>query len=111
MSVLINGMEMPRSCEACGFMHSGYYKGKHYPCVCYAVKGRMLIKPTEADLRHGMCPLVEVPPHGRLIDADALKSKFRHSEGESDTDSAWISTIRRFITQADTIIEAEGVEE
>jgi len=57
------------------------------------------------------CPLVEIPtPHGRLIDADELKSKFRHGNGDDDADSAWISTIRRFITQAETIIEAEGSE-
>ena len=49
-------------------------------------------------------------PHGRLIDANELKSKFRHGNGDDDADSAWISTIRRFITQADTIIEAEGSE-
>lgn len=23
--------------------------------------------------KHGECPLIEVPPHGRLIDADALR--------------------------------------
>ena len=54
--------------------------------------------------------VVELPPHGRLIDADMLKSKFRHGKGDDDVDSAWISTIRRFITQADTIIGAEGNE-
>ena len=57
------------------------------------------------------CPLVEIPTlHGRLGDLDELKSKFRHCKGNSDTDSAWISTIRRFITQTETIIEAEGSE-
>ncbi len=54
--------------------------------------------------------VVELPPHGRLIDADVLKSKFCHGKGNSDADSAWISTIRRAITKAETIIEAEGSE-
>ena len=62
--------------------------------------------------RPDWCPLIEVPtPHGRLGDLDKLKSKFRHDEGDSDVDSAWISTIRRTITQAETIIEAEGSED
>ena len=55
------------------------------------------------------CPLVEIKePHGRLGDLDEIKSKFRHSEGDNDADSAWISTIRRAIEQAETIVEAEG---
>ena len=30
-----------------------------------------------ANYRHDDCPLVPVPPHGRLIDADALADIFR----------------------------------
>lgn len=62
--------------------------------------------------RHPKCPLVEVKePHGRLGDLDEFKSKFRHGEGDNDADSAWISTIRRAIEQAEIIVEAEGREE
>ena len=91
MSVIVKGMEMPERCGAC-FLRVGGCKQRIY-----------------MEQRPKYCPLVEIPtPHGRLIDADELKSKFRHGNGNSDVDSAWISTIRRFITQADTIIEAEG---
>ncbi len=105
-SVLIKGMEIPKRC---------------FECPCCQTVGYFTCMLMAKDLRkeHGInisrpdwCPLVEIPtPHGRLIDADMLKSKFRHGKGDDDVDSAWISTIRRFITQADTIIGAEGSKE
>ena len=63
MSVLIKSMEMPTSCYECpcnkddGF---GFF-------TCGVTK-------SECDFRNlpSDCPLIEVPPHGRLIDADAL---------------------------------------
>ena len=55
MSVLIKGMEMPTSCAECRFC--GEY--------CYA-------KGDENKYSKLPCPLVPVPDHGRLIDADAL---------------------------------------
>lgn len=66
MSFLVKGMEMPHSCGDCVLCRP---KGP-YPCYCYIKQ--FPIKPSETDLRDGLCPLVEVPtPHGRLIDADA----------------------------------------
>lgn len=47
MSVLIKGMELPKNCDVCPLADT---------IICGA-QG---------------CPLIEVPPHGRLIDADAL---------------------------------------
>ena len=92
--------DIPKGCEHCPF--NGHTKCRIMPIGFdeYPLVGR----------RPDWCPLIEIPPHGRLIDADELKSKFRHGNGDDDADSAWISTIRRFITQADTIIEAEGTE-
>ena len=89
---------MPQNCGECALYIDGACYGKGYRDY------RSIMDTAKPD----DCPLIELPPHGRLIDADKLKSKFRHGEGNSDVDSAWISTIRRFITQADTIIEAEG---
>ncbi len=102
MGVFIKGMEMPKNCKECPFSdHQAW-------CLIPGEWRERYYCPDDEVSEH--CPLVEISPHGRLIDADALKSKFRHGEGNSDVDSAWISTIRRFITQADTIIEAEGRE-
>ena len=55
MSVYIPGMEMPTSCLNCRF-HKSIYCTLTDICTNTA-QG---------------CPLVSVPPHGRLIDADAL---------------------------------------
>ena len=102
--VLIKGMEIPKNCAECKMWSicDCLLDFDDYESICNAVEDGDL-------MRDKKCPLVEVPtPHGRIGDLDKLKSKFRHGEGDSDVDSAWISTIRRFITQADTIIEAEG---
>ena len=73
MSVLVKGMEMPEDCRNCPFemyyMNCGETK-------CRAT-GKILAdfyKPIPFEGRAEECPLVEVPPHGRLIDADAMKS-------------------------------------
>jgi hypothetical protein len=58
MSVLIKGMEMPTSCRACMFSRTDIRNVDW--CVL-----------TEKDLPCD-CPLVPVPPHGDLIDRDAL---------------------------------------
>lgn len=54
MSVLIKTMDMPKTCGDCRFCRP---KGP-YPCYCYVVGWP--IKPSETDLRDGMCPLEKV---------------------------------------------------
>ena len=72
MSVLIKGMEMPEKCADCIFID--YFKGKWY---CHTINDLLETGSNERDNR---CPLVEVKtPHGRLIDADALKQELRTS--------------------------------
>ena len=115
MSILIRSMEIPTSCDKCRFCVNGFTDAAPmYECAVLTydnVSVPVDYSGKPFDFRPEWCPLVEIPtPHGRLIDADELKSKFRHGNGDDDADSAWISTIRRFITQADTIIEAEGTE-
>ena len=61
MSVLIKGMEMPTSCSVCRLF--GEYGCPFIGAVGYAL--------TRGE-RNEDCPLVPVPKHGRLIDADAL---------------------------------------
>ena len=81
MSVLIKDMEMPESCVECRF----------YGEYCYA-------KGDENKHSKLPCPLVPVPPHGRLIDADAVMS------GVDDGDDVMFVWA---ITDAPTVIEAE----
>lgn len=59
MGVYIN-MEMPRNCNECRFAIENY---------CYAV---LKYKHLRGGERKNWCPLIEVPPHGDLIDRNAL---------------------------------------
>ncbi len=68
MSVLVRGMEMPTSCDDCPLGGS---------LCCHLLRGvpALWAEYTNAvreKRRHSDCPLVPVPQHGRLIDADAL---------------------------------------
>lgn len=60
-------------------------------------------------------PLVEVPPHGRLIDADKLHKATYHRAFETDGDTMWQSgcwvryrAIEQVQDSQPTIIEAEA---
>jgi len=63
--IYIPGMEMPKDCGCCPFRHSV----KDYDfCWAFRPHARLISG-------YGIsenCPLVSVPDHGRLIDADAL---------------------------------------
>ena len=58
MSILIKGMEMPENCIDC-------FAETYNECMA---TGKMVNSIGRPD----WCPLVEVPKHGRLIDADKL---------------------------------------
>lgn len=101
MSVLIKGMEMPKSCGDCPF---------DYDCFCCAITlHNFFILDENFDFtteRASDCPLVEVPtPHGRLIDAsqfevfgyDAIKGSF--DDG--------VAFVLNKIDDAPTVIEEE----
>lgn len=67
MSVLIKGMEMPTSCDMCWALDDY----GDYPRCRITEEQRGYNFPIR-EKRMDKCPLVPVPPHGRLIDADAL---------------------------------------
>lgn len=71
MSILITGMHKPKSCEECPF--KDYEQG-----FCFASAGEdgnFLLCTSEVDKNeiHPNCPIIEIPKHGRLIDADTLQ--------------------------------------
>lgn len=68
MSILIKGMEMPTSCSGCPMLDwdLDYIK-------CKATGRHFKVKEEPFGARRvDDCPLVPVPPHGDLIDRDAL---------------------------------------
>ena len=72
MSEVLIRMKMPQCCEKCRFFAWKRGVGQH----C-AVDDRITFHATLDGFdvgyeRNGDCPLVHVPPHGRLIDADVL---------------------------------------
>ncbi len=101
MSVLINGMKMPTSCLKGGCPLDGF------ACQLWEDKYWARVESPEK-MRHKNCPLIELPDHGRLIDADALK------------ENRWCDTTRYgdvevvgiwHINDAPTVIPAERSEE
>ena len=88
MGVYIKGMEMPKSCGNCFFdTHCDNWRLRNWGA------------PPPDD-----CPLVEVPPHGRLIDADALVMENYEQYGAID------ALALEAIKAAPTVIEAEEGE-
>lgn len=110
MSVLIRGMKMPHSCIGCRFCEHGSINEWDLYCgIDNKHVGNWDDKHINNGWRRPDCPLVEVPPHGRLVDADALKATFcaecNHTITCEDCDIDY--HIGRL---APTIIEAEEGE-
>lgn len=78
MGVYIKGMEIPTRCGRCDMRIPVYDDGifDHYECCITAAIIDNLGEKMED------CPLVPVPPHGRLIDADDLRQSLKDSIDE-----------------------------
>ena len=118
MGVYIN-MEMPKSCRDCRFCNGQADTG-YGVCAWCEVDGKARDAYTMQD-----CPLVPVPPHGRLIDADALMHEFEKAQRTMEqhgqeyscsfmSNSRELSTewycVEDMLENAPTIIEAEEGE-
>lgn len=78
MSFIIKGKEPPICCASCWF-----FKKKisfpDYSCSCLLGATPPEPWPLRYDRRGDDCPIVEIPAHGRLIDADALEKLGFHA--------------------------------
>ena len=102
MSILITGMEMPTSCDMCWALDDC----GDYPRCRITDEQRGYNFPVR-EKRMDECPLIPVPPHGRLIDADALQVDMTEivasgMYGEEDCIDA--------VIEAPTVIPAEEGE-
>lgn len=97
MSILIKGMEMPRSCAECPVNMNICKRGYKY----------LLAHMELYDQRADDCPITTVPPHGRLIDADEL---FKEMERKGWFDNADRDKAEDLVLAAPTIIPAEEGE-
>ena len=90
MDVLIKNIEMPKDCYDCPFIRENKEKNGFYDCI-------VIGKACALGAVHKDCPLIELPPHGRLIDADELLASDAIDWGED----AWNG-----INHAPVVLEA-----
>ena len=122
MSVLIKGMEMPKTCCQCDLKF--YDPEKRWDENSIEQIGAWVCKRTREIIwntqRGENCPLVEIPtPHGRLVDADAMIEglmKCAKNPPAGDTEAAWFYLFSALFSAkiaeaCPTIIDAEGVTE
>lgn len=104
MSMLIRGAKMPSCCMFCPISNATGC-GLMNPPVIMTTREMLAGRPD-------WCPLVEIPAHGRLIDADALATHdnedFDKSFAKDDATVQWMHLfIQNRIAYAPTIIPAE----
>lgn len=100
MSILIKGRNMPNNCQECVCLNDEYF-------YCQAV-GR---KPSDDNLvktRPDWCPLIEIQPHGGLIDVDALLGRQKKAGKIKPYLESGLNVAISFVLTAPTIIPADG---
>ena len=99
MSIIIKGMEMPKNCAECKMWSicDCLKEFDDYESLLYAVDDGDLVRADD-------CPLIELPPHGRLGDLDELYKVANMADdfGADTTD------ILKLIIDTPAVIEAEG---
>lgn len=130
MGAYIPGMEIPKNCLVCPFHH--YY----FPPTTFAsdektVKAVAVCMATRREVDAENCPIIPVPPHGRLVDADAFHKRFTdeickdcdrrkgmkngkkrilYAIGEAPCRSCFIDDAFDLVDAMPTVIEAEEGE-
>ena len=108
MRILIRGMEMPKNCDKCRVCVNGFTDdAPMYECAVQSYENVSVLVESGGKpfgFRPDWCPLTELPPHGRLIDADKLNIH--------DVSPAYgfcvMGVTEEDIGLAETVIEAEG---
>ena len=94
MGIYLPNMEMPKNCGECPFIFSSW--GIEY--YCHLARASTSAEYVERE-KMTNCPLVELPPHGRLADLDKMINDFW------DCDSMIIGNYE--LEKIKTVIEAE----
>lgn len=112
MSILIQGMEMPKNCAYCPLSeYRNSSLGQILDCKRIGTVGTALRDTHDVlNRRHPNCPLIELPPHGRLGDLDKLMTEFMDSDLDHLQRDDWREVIQ-IVADAPTVIEAEGETE
>lgn len=101
MGIYIKGMEMPENCFKCP-AHEWYdFGGENHGYQCPILRTTKAVSNCEARTkRRDNCPMIPVPPHGRLIDGDYAEKDLIH-------DYAYAAA--QMVKNYPTIIPAEEV--
>lgn len=106
MSILIKGMEMPKNCDTCWALDDY----GDYPRCRITEEQRGYNFPVR-ERRMDNCPLIELPPHGDLVDLsdvvhpnDSMK-RMTIDEQLRRTCEGWSADRKQYV-----VIEAEGSE-
>ena len=97
-------MEKPKRCGLCPCFHA------EHPMHCQAVKAhkdKRIIAPYGAPIPD-WCPLIELPPHGRLIAEKTITEiRYHDADGYHIVNGEQLCELE---IDAETVIEAEGSE-
>ena len=104
--LIIKGMEMPTSCYYCPFMDGSWGYSPPHKARC-VITGKDMPVVERGVQNNQACPLVPVPPHGRLIDADILYEKWIWGSTDRTADTKCIELID--LALAPTVIEESEV--
>ena len=112
MGVYIKGMETPNNCYECPLNTGAYSPAEYEKRYCH-ITGRSMHL-SDYKRRPSDCPLVELPLHVRMIDADHLKDTIEYyirEAGWSDEINKALKWVKdELIDSEPTVIEAEGSE-
>ena len=104
MGIYLANMEMPKSCYVCPFCD-------YVSARCDAVNGNPYTPESRYEKRADFCPLIPVPDHGRLIDADAFEKENSFFWNRDFINSKYSDTLADLVNSAPTIIPASGGNE
>ena len=84
--IYIPGMEMPKNCHLCLYS----YLGRDYSRMFCGIDDHYIADLQQWDKHYfwghkdDSCPIIPVPDHGRLIDADKLMAEYERDETSCD---------------------------
>ena len=104
MSVLIKGMEMPTYCNVCPMQRTDNTGEITFCALTRKVTRWWMYDRNESS--EGNCPLIEIKPHGRLIDADALIGLLGIMGDKCDNPVVW-EQMRYIVEDVPTIIPSD----
>ena len=98
--IYIKNMEIPTSCVDCTLEQEGGWCGAN-------LKIKDVHRGHKVSDRHKDCPLIPVPDHGRLIDADALKVSLAFAKETASWAVPALRAVLMVIDEMPTIIPAK----